>query len=301
MTHRLGALSGTAGRLDNFAAGSSVTYVIGGLNTSTSYAGLIQNTSGTTALTKVGSGRLTLSAANTYAGSTTISGGTLALGAAGSFANSPTITVGDATSSGAVLDLTAKAGQYSLGSGQTLQGGGTVLLVSSGTLAVPGTFSPGNSPGLFTYDGGTTLLSGTTVMEILGTTRATGPSHGTGFYDAVNAIDGGILNFSDGTLLLTFSSEFANNTAFDLFSTFDTASLAGSFANVDVTGSVYTGLSWSQTSGVWKSSQTGGGQSLEFNSATGTLVIVPEPGTVAMAGIGLAAAGWAMWRRRQAS
>jgi hypothetical protein len=57
---------------------------------------------------------------------------------------------------------------------------------------------------------------------------------------------------------------------------------------VTVSGSFYNGLSWSKpTSNLWKSSETVGGQSLEFNASTGTLVIVvPEPSTLALLAVG---------------
>jgi autotransporter-associated beta strand protein len=245
-----------------------------------------------------------LDAANTYTGNTVItgSGSVLKIGAAGSFANSPTIVVGDASSTGATLDLTAKSGTFTIGGSQTLKGGGTIQIAADGVLDVQGTFTPGNSPGLFTYDGGTTLLSGQTIIEILGANRATLASHGTDpYYDAVNVINGGVLTFG-GTLTLDITGTYADNTVFDLFTASGGGSLTGNFSSIAFApSSLYGGLTF--TSGtanpkLWNSTATSGGQSFTFDAAAGSLVIVPEPDTIIFAGVGIMVAGWSAWKRR---
>ncbi|MDF3130579.1 autotransporter-associated beta strand repeat-containing protein [Kiritimatiellaeota bacterium B1221] len=75
-------------------------------------------------LVKTGTGTLNIEGANSYTGATMINAGTLALVTAGTnnIANSSSIMVGD----GATLDLTGVAGGFSLASGQTLGGDGTI-------------------------------------------------------------------------------------------------------------------------------------------------------------------------------
>ncbi|NCY03007.1 MAG: hypothetical protein EBX36_08890, partial [Planctomycetia bacterium] len=72
----VGTLSGSAGGVIRSGAAGAVTFTAGSASDST-FAGLIENGSGTVAFTKVGSGALTLTAANTYTGLTTVSAGSL--------------------------------------------------------------------------------------------------------------------------------------------------------------------------------------------------------------------------------
>ncbi len=101
-------------------------------------------------LTKSGAGTMTLTGVNTYTGVTNLANGTLALGVGGSIANSSTIDV----KSGATLDATAQSG-WSLATGQTLKGTGTVNVGAANTFTVGGgaTLSPGASPGTLAVTG----------------------------------------------------------------------------------------------------------------------------------------------------
>lgn len=116
--------------------------------------------SGTGTLTKAGAGTLTLSGANTYTGATTISSGTLKLSGLGSVSYSPLINV----ASSAHLDASALT-NFSLASGQTIKGSGTVATGASGlTIPEGSVVAPGNSIGTLRVDGMT--IEGTYDVEI---------------------------------------------------------------------------------------------------------------------------------------
>ena len=288
--------NGAGGRIiDNVSAGGNATLTLGAGNaTGNTFNGIIRNTTGTVSLTKIGTGIQTLGGTNTYAGATTISGGTLALGVNGSFANSSLITIGSAGSLGAVLDLTAKTGTFAFGPAQTVGGIGTLRMDAGDTALIAGLLSPGNSPGILTFDGGTTLLSGTTQIEIFGGVRGTD-------YDAIDLVNNAILDYAGGTLLLDFGSSLAAQQTYQLFGN-GSSSLQGDLFAVTIAGSNYSGLTFTGSNGVWTSSGASpSGQTLTFTESTGQLVIVPEPGAIALACMGVAMAGWSFWKRRRAA
>src|SRR5205807_2365055 len=97
----VGNLTGTGGTIwNNLGPSNTVTLTIGnGNNGGGNYQGVIQNnngaSSGIVALTKTGSGTITLSGNNTFTGATTIAtnGGTLVAGAAGALGATTSIVV----------------------------------------------------------------------------------------------------------------------------------------------------------------------------------------------------------------
>ena len=153
VTVYLGALTGGPGsklRGSDQTGPGGDTYVIGGLNSNTTFAGTITNGTSTTtphtvALVKIGTGTFTLSGTNTYSGGTTVSNGTLLVNN----------TAGSGTGTGAV----------SVVSGATLGGSGII----GGPVTVNGTLAPGTSPGTLTISNNLVVNSGAVLQYQLGT------------------------------------------------------------------------------------------------------------------------------------
>ncbi len=129
----------------------SGTLTTGGLNTSTSFSGIISGTGG---LAKTGTGTLTLSGSNTYSGATTLNGGTL--------------TLGKSSALNPLTAVTINSGTLSLGSYSQTIGG----LAGSGSVTMAGgTFGIGAANLSTTFSGnisgsGSLVKSGTGVLTL---------------------------------------------------------------------------------------------------------------------------------------
>jgi len=97
---------------------------------------------GTTSMQKTGAGTVIFDAANTYTGATAIQQGTLAITGTGAISSSPLVSL----ASGASFDVSSLSSGYTVPSGQTLAGVGTVL--GSVTFGAGSTLSPGLSSGV---------------------------------------------------------------------------------------------------------------------------------------------------------
>ena len=231
--------------------------------------------SGSGSIVKAGNGTLTLtSGSNSYTGLTTIAAGSLALAGNGAIGTGG-LNLGTTASPG-TLDLASlTAASYSLPSTGDLSGVGT-LTGGGKTLAVLGSFLPGNSPGTVTVDTGFTL----DLSNSLGSTfEITNPAYTAGSYDLVQGFGSVVLG---GALNLNFSGgSYADGTnVVRLFGSGLTVS--GSFSAVNTTG-------------------LGSGQSATFDAATGYVTIVPEPSSLVLAGAGALLCGMLAWRRRRAN
>lgn len=279
-TIHLGSLSGVAGSILRTAGTNAPTASIGALNTSTTFSG---NVTGTIAITKVGTGTLTLAATsnrNTYTGATVIDAGTLALGAGGSINKTTSITV----QSGATFDVSAVTG-YTLGAtaAQTLKGSGTVngsvaMNAANATLVVGDV----GTVGTLTFNNNLTL-AGVTSLDLIGVAD--------GAYDKIfvggTLTDGGALQLVVGEDFATALGQAGGTAMLSLFN----VSSSSDFASISLTG-LDTGTFLTSTAG---SSLVGATSGITYTwVGDGTLLVVsssiPEPSSVAMAA-GLLALG----------
>ena len=269
-TVSVGRLIGNATSLQGAIANSGVVeFNQTGAGT---YSGVMSGTGG---LVQSGAGTLTLTATNTYSGTTRVAGGGIIIN--GSIANSA-VTVEN---------------------GGLLGGSGTVgsLIVQSG-----GTVSPGNSPGTLNINGDIDWLGGGNYnWQIVSATGTAGTS-----WDLLSAA--GQLDLA----ALTVSSKF-NINLWTLGSGADGA-LADFNPNQSYTWTILTaggGISGFaadkfniNTAGFANTLAPGWGFSVVENRGNLNLVYgataIPEPGTWAAAALLVGGAAYARWRKRKA-
>lgn len=282
-TVRVTSLSGASGIVQNSSSNGGGASALSTLqidsNASTTFAGTIRNNGGsdlsTLALVKSGTGSQTLTGANTYSGGTTITAGSLILTGVGAIGTG-SLAVGQ----GGTFDISGlTAGTYTHGA--ALSGGGTINATGK-TFVANGTVNPGDGIGQLNVTGNLTLGStSATTLTINGTTG--------GSFDSIAAT--GALNYG-GALSLSFGSLFTSGIV-DL-NLIDFGSFSNAFSSVTLTGAYAGGLSL--VGNLWSGEV--GGQMFTFDQATGLLntAAVPEPGTMALLGLGLAAV---LWRSRK--
>ncbi len=240
-SYAIGALSATSAlaALTGGSAGAP-TYSIGGLGTSTTFAGAI---TGNSIVNKVGAGILTLSGANTYSGATTVSEGSLAVN--GSLASAVTVANaavlrGSGTFNGAV---TMQAGsQISPGAGPGQIG---TLTAAGGLTATDTKFSiqlsssPAGTNDKVLITGGTGQVNGTNTFDIAFADGVLGA----GNYKLVECAGGIPLNIGSGMVMNLITDAPAGTR--QTYALNRTASgTAGGYIQLTVTGNA-ANLVWS--------------------------------------------------------
>ena len=291
------SLSGSAGTIESGVTGP-VTVTVNASGNST-FSGGIQDGSGTVGLTKNGSGSLTLAGANAYTGTTAVNAGKL--------------VVNGSVQTGATIASNASLG-----------GSGTV----NGALSGAGTISPGGSSGAagilsagsFDATGG---------LDVAFEFTATGDPNFTAAANSVNDV----LNLTDVNTDPFAGSFLTADNAVDIYFNVDsilpnTTFNGGIYVNFAAGGS-YTEAAtlvggvqnatynyWSKSSGSGErifngvhydavSSSAVTLNATDVNLGAGFLttftigtLAVPEPNSVALAGIGIATAAWILRKKR---
>lgn len=217
--------------------------------------------SGQGSLVKTGSGTLILTAANSYTGGTTVSQGTLVING----------------------NQSAATGAITVANGATLSGTGTI----AGDTIINGVHSPGNSPGLQTFNGNLSYSTGSSLnWELIGNTST---GRGTNF-DGINV--GGGLTFSGATSMnLLFNSSGSTVDWDDTFWNSNRSWLIYDVAGTTTGFGLFTinGTNWldsfnrsltSVRSGAnFKLDRSGDDVIIRFDSGISS---VPEPGSLAL-------------------
>jgi fibronectin-binding autotransporter adhesin len=181
----VGGSGWTTGDVDTLLANATKTAGTLGIDTTngslTQWTAFTTTTFGALGLAKLGSGTLTLDAANTYTGTTTITAGTLQVGSGGttgSISDSSNVTV----SAGGILAFNRSD---ALTFGGPISGGGSLNKLGGGVLSLSGSN---------TYSGGTTISAGTLSVAALADSGSS------------NLGTSGALSFSGGALRFTGES-----------------------------------------------------------------------------------------------
>lgn len=271
----------------NFAAGGAGTKTLtltGSSTAANAIGGAIPDNSPSnpTSLTKAGAGRWILSGSNTYTGATTVSAGSLFVN--GSIASAVSVA------SNAIL-------------------GGSGLIASS--IAGDGRIGPGNSPGILTA---TSIAPGTLIFDFeftaAGAPNYADPSSSindvlrltgaTPFASALTASNVVNVYFDMATVGTgTFVGGFFTDQTADFLASISSASF-NYFVRDAGGATTYNGTNYSPfTSGITLSTVSSG-PSFDGGAVVGRvaqLVIVPEPGSLALGVAGLSAAAIGVWRR----
>ncbi len=198
-SNTVGSLAGSG----TVTTGTAATLTVGVDGATTAFSGVLQNGAGTLALTKAGTGTLTLSGNNSYSGVTTVNaGGTLQAGSTTGLSSSSAFTVNGSLNLGGnsntIGSLAGNGTVSDTGLAATLTAGG-----NNASTIFSGVLQDGTGPGTLAL-----TKTGTGTFTLAGTNTYSG---GTNFNVGILAVSNdnnlgtGTLTFNGGTLETTGS------------------------------------------------------------------------------------------------
>ncbi|MCX6946310.1 MAG: autotransporter-associated beta strand repeat-containing protein [Verrucomicrobia bacterium] len=280
-----GNLKFTSAMTSTNGTGAKKIYLTGSSTGTGEFAGAIGDFgANTNSLVKTGTGKWSLSGANTYTGATEVREGTLQISSGGSIISTATIT------NTATLLVNGTAGAVNVETGGSLGGAGTVgaVTLNSGSL-----LKPGNSPGNLTAASSVWNAGATYEWQITSLTGTAGTD-----WDLFTVTGG--LDLSALSSSATFNLSLDSTGALAGFS--DTSEYTWTFAKAaGITGlsSTDAGTDISNLFNILAANFNGGaGPANGFKVVVGetsggytslNLMAVPEPSASSLMGIGLAA------------
>ena len=270
-----GLNSSVTSPLNNFVqnglAATSSKLTLGNNNANGAFGGVIRDQAGTMSIAKTGAGTQTFSGANTYTGTTEINAGTFSLTGAHT-----------------------GAGNYSIESGATFGGTGSVTFAATGSLTAKSgsVVAPGASIGQLTVDGS---VAASPVVNFLSGASLSMELNNAFLSDRVKLSGGSANDIVFGGNVVNFIDLAGGSLATGAYTLF-TADVAGAYSGLTADGSgfISAGLTIGSGLGAYpnKSLQVVGND-IVLNIA------VPEPAAMLLGALGLV--GVALGRRRFAT
>jgi autotransporter-associated beta strand protein len=192
-----GGLTGSANITLTNTGGASITLSVGNNNSSTTYSGNLSDNALGSSLTKVGSGTLTLSGANSYSGTTTVAGGKLMLNTLQTNATTE-IAVND----GATLAVNVSGTNQLAPASYTL---------GSSVGPVVNEFVSLNSTNFAPVNAGTLTLNGQTTINIIGGSFVVGKKYPLIAYTSIGGAGGFVIGALPRGLVANVITNGANN------------------------------------------------------------------------------------------
>ena len=231
--------------------------------------------------------------------------GVVGIGSSGNFGGTVNTGSSTATFTGALGAATVNVGLggnlYGTGTVGNVNLDGSAGTVSAGLAGAVGKLNVGSLTALTTADSKAAAM----LFNIVGTGTAAPLGAGVAGTDYDTIVGTGTIDYGAAGSNLAFDFSGSTGDVYAGWTQFKLLDFTG-VSNIDKltadqftsVGGAYDGLTFSDAgNGIFIA--TAGDQTVEFYAATGVLMIVPEPSSIILAGLGVGLAGFRTWRNRR--